>query len=68
MAFRRPRVNVKPNVQASRPVGSNVRSTETLVDSVSTQSAKEQNSTQQIDLSITSPTVKGIHCSTRDLT
>ncbi|CAF4699578.1 unnamed protein product [Rotaria sp. Silwood1] len=48
MVFRRPRVNVKPNVQATRPVSTIVRPSETSVESISTPSQEEQ-STQQID-------------------
>ncbi|CAF2956102.1 unnamed protein product [Rotaria sp. Silwood2] len=48
MVFRRPRVNVKPNVQATRPVSTIVRPSETSVESISTQSQEEQF-TQQID-------------------
>lgn len=57
MAFRRPRVNVKPNVQAARPVGSITRSTETPVESVSTQSTQQSN--PQIDTPIVTPVATG---------
>ncbi len=59
MVFRRPRVNVKPNVQATRPVNTIARSQETSTESISTQSQEEQ-STQQIDLPIAIPSIKGI--------
>jgi hypothetical protein len=64
MAFRRPRVNVKPNVQATRPVGNSVRSQDTSIESISTQSQEEQ-STQQIDLPVTPPIVTGKYRPTR---
>ncbi|CAF3576107.1 unnamed protein product [Rotaria sordida] len=48
MTFRRPRINVKPNVQATRPVGTIVRPPETSIESISIESQEEQ-STQQID-------------------
>jgi len=60
MVFRRPRVNVKPNVQATRPVNTIARSQETSTESISTQSQEEQ-STQQIDLPIAIPIIKGIN-------
>lgn len=57
MAFRRPRVNVKPNVQATRPVSGGVRSQEsTTVESTSTQSSQEEHVTQQDEIP-TIPTV-----------
>jgi hypothetical protein len=59
MAFRRSRVNVKPNVQATRPVGSIARSQDTIVDSIPTQSQEEQ-STQEIEVAVASPIIKGI--------
>ena len=60
MVFRRPRINVKPNVQATRPVNNTIRSQETSVEVISTQSQEEQF-TQQIDLPIPPPTIiKGI--------
>jgi hypothetical protein len=56
MAFRRPRVNVKPNVQATRPVSSSsIRSQETTVESELTQPQEEQ-STQQIEVTVVPPT------------
>ncbi len=58
MVFRRPRVNVKPNVQATRPVGSVVRSQDMPVEPISTQSQEEQ-STQQIEIPVASPIIKG---------
>lgn len=64
MAFRRPRVNVKPNVQATRPVNNAVRSQETPVESISTQPQEEQ-STPQIDPPLELPIVKGIDRSTK---
>jgi hypothetical protein len=60
MVFRRPRVNVKPNVQATRPVNTIARSQETSTESISTQSQEEQ-STQQIDLPIAIQIIKGIN-------
>jgi hypothetical protein len=58
MSFRRSRVNVKPNVQATRPVGSIARSQDTIVDSIPTQSQEEQ-STQEIEVAVASPIIKG---------
>jgi hypothetical protein len=64
MAFRRPRINVKPNVQATRPVSSSTRSQETTVESILTQSQEEQ-STQQIEITVTPPIIKGKNRLTR---
>ena len=36
MAFRRPRVNVKPNVQATRPVSQTTQEPESIAEPVST--------------------------------
>ncbi len=58
MVFRRPRVNVKPNVQTARPVGSTVQSQDTLNEVVSTPPQEEQ-SIQQIELPIVPPIIKG---------
>ncbi len=60
MAFRRPRVNVKPNVQATRPVSSSssIRSQDTTVESVLIQSQEEQ-STQQIEITVIPSIIKG---------
>lgn len=55
MAFRRPRLNVKPNVQATRPVSTSARSQENTVESTSTQS-QEDHVTQQNE-TITIPTI-----------
>lgn len=44
MAFRRPRVNVKPNVQTSRPVPNTVRSQEIPI------LTQEEPATQQIEI------------------
>lgn len=52
MAFRRPRINVKPNVQATRPVSNTVRSQDTSVESTSAQSQEEEQSTQQTELPV----------------
>ena len=60
MVFRRPRVNVKPNVQATRPVSTVARPLEPSVEPTSTQS-QEEESTQQIDLPVEPPVIKGIH-------
>ncbi len=64
MAFRRPRINVKPNVQATRPVGNIVRSQDTSVESVPTQSQEEQ-SIQQIDLPVAPSIINGKEILTR---
>lgn len=53
MAFRRPRVNVKPNVQASRPVSNTVRSQETPIMS------QEEPLSQQIEITVQPPDDSG---------
>ncbi|CAF2009966.1 unnamed protein product [Rotaria magnacalcarata] len=57
MVFRRPRVNVKPNVQATRPVSSIARSTDASGESISAQSQEEQSS-QQIDPPAAPPVIE----------
>ncbi|CAF1015640.1 unnamed protein product [Adineta steineri] len=52
MVFRRPRVNVKPNVQATRPVSNSLQSQETSNESVPVESQE-----QQIDVPAISPTI-----------
>lgn len=64
MVFRRPRVNVKPNVQATRPVSSIVRPTDASEESISTQSQEEQSS-QQIDPPTAPPIIEGINSVTK---
>ncbi|CAM4861524.1 unnamed protein product [Rotaria socialis] len=61
MVFRRPRVNVKPNVQATRPVSSIVRSNDVSEEAISTQSQKEQSS-QQIDPPAAPAVIEGLLC------
>ncbi|CAF1158021.1 unnamed protein product [Adineta steineri] len=52
MVFRRPRVNIKPNVQATRPVSNSLQSQETSNESVPVESQE-----QQIDVPTISPTI-----------
>jgi hypothetical protein len=53
MVFRRPRVNVKPNVQATRPVSNIVRSPDAPAESIST------SQEEQIDLPIVPTIIEG---------
>lgn len=54
MAFRRPRVNVKPNVQATRPSNSNTRPQDTSNEINSSQPQEEQP-IQQTEQSVLPP-------------
>ncbi|CAF4376129.1 unnamed protein product, partial [Adineta steineri] len=53
MVFRRPRVNVKPNVQATRPVSNTLQSQETSNESVPVESQEQQIDVPTISLTIT---------------
>jgi hypothetical protein len=61
MVFRRPRVNVKPNVQSTRPLGSNVRTSDVPVEPISTSSQDEQPLPLIDSSTIVSPVIEGIN-------
>ncbi|UJR30667.1 hypothetical protein I4U23_018191 [Adineta vaga] len=59
MAFRRPRVNVKPNVQTTRPVSSNtVQSQETSAESIPAPSSQNEQVVEQVETQPTLPVVE----------